>query len=158
MFLNLIFRSSNSDLLIFIVEAKRALDLLQPSNNNKNTINNLLKEELGAEFLENLRHSNTQVLSHTNTKDLSHSNTEDLRLLNIEHLRHSNGVEEKEAGIEESVDSIILLNKIDLLSDNDLRRVRELEKSVASVCGVSCVDGSGMTEFLEVFAEKVKNM
>ncbi|KAG8195847.1 hypothetical protein JTE90_008539 [Oedothorax gibbosus] len=115
-------RSSESDLLIFIVEAKQALHLLQ-SLHNSSILEFLLEKELGKDFLKNRT---------LNSKD-------------------------QDSNIE-TPDCILLLNKIDLLSASDLEKIEQLKRSLDSVCAVSCVDGTGMNEFLEVFAEKVKNI
>ncbi|GIY56605.1 tRNA modification GTPase GTPBP3, mitochondrial [Caerostris darwini] len=114
-------KSSNADMLIFILEASRALALYQFSNvSEKDFISHLLRKELGEDYLKTVTNNSNEENIFENT--------------------------------------LIMLNKLDLLSEEDLIKVSKIQEIHPSICAVSCLDGTGMSEFLNVFSEKIKNM
>lgn len=112
------------------MEAKRALEIYESSKiSNKNFVNHLLLSELGEFFL----------------KDLTKSANEN-EDSNITTLAPENGC------------VIVLLNKIDLLSEEEKTKVVHLENYFDFLCAISCTEGLGMNKFLSTFTNAVKNM
>ncbi|CAL1282817.1 unnamed protein product [Larinioides sclopetarius] len=112
-------RSSKADMLIFILEASRALELLSSNSQIANEhVPKLLSKELGEGYMKSIMANQS----------------------------------------EESVKALILLNKIDLLSDEEMVRVKRMEERHPSVCAVSCIDGTGMQKFLNVLSERIKEL
>ncbi|GBN70266.1 hypothetical protein AVEN_95964-1 [Araneus ventricosus] len=109
-----------ADMLIFILEASRALELLSSSNthNTNELVPKLLSEELGESYLKSIMANQS----------------------------------------EETVKALILLNKIDLLSNEELVKIKQMEQRYPSVCAVSCIDGTGMQKFLNVLSERIKEL
>ncbi|GFT45677.1 tRNA modification GTPase GTPBP3, mitochondrial [Nephila pilipes] len=109
-------RSSKADMLIFILEAKRVLELL-PSHivSSEELVSHLLHEELGENYLQS---------------------------------NHS----------EESPNVLILLNKTDLLSKADLIKIKEIEQVHPFICAVSCTDGIGLSRFMKILAQQIKEI
>lgn len=125
-----VYRSIKADLLLFIVEAKRALEIYESSKIlNKNFVNYLLLSELGEFFLKDLKKS-------MNENEVS----------NITTLTPENTC------------VIILLNKIDLLNEEEKTKIVHLEDYFDFLCAISCTEGLGMNKFLSIFTKAVKNM
>lgn len=125
-----VYRSLKADLLLIIVEAKRALEIHESSKiTNKNFVNHLLLSELGELFLNDLKKSMNE--------------NEDLNITTL---------------TPENACFIILLNKIDLLSEEEKAKVVYLESYFDFLCAISCTEGLGMNKFLIAFTNAVKNM
>ncbi|KAF8777243.1 tRNA modification GTPase GTPBP3 like protein [Argiope bruennichi] len=113
-------RSSKADMLLFILEAKRTLEMLslkKVSPKKKEFIQIILR--LGESYLQSIV---------ANQHEESNANT------------------------------LILLNKIDLLSEEELMKVKQLEEKYSSICAVSCIDGTGMQKFMNVLSERIKEL
>ncbi|GFY64831.1 tRNA modification GTPase GTPBP3, mitochondrial [Trichonephila inaurata madagascariensis] len=113
-------RSSKADMLIFILEAKRALEFLSSHTvSSEKLLSHFLHEELGEDYLKSIKANHSE---------------------------------------KETLNALILLNKIDLITKEDLVKIKQLELTHSSVCAVSLTDGTGMSRFMNILAGRIKEI
>lgn len=124
-----VYRSLRADLLLIIVEAKRALEIHESSKiTNRNFVNHLLLSELGEFFLKDLK----KFMNENEDSNITKHTPENA--------------------------CVIILNKIDLLSEEEKTKVVYLESYFDILCAISCTEGLGMNKFLSTFTNTVRNL
>ncbi|XP_035210528.1 tRNA modification GTPase GTPBP3, mitochondrial-like isoform X2 [Stegodyphus dumicola] len=121
-------RSRKADILIFVMESKQVLKLMDSySLKETDILTYLLRVELGEDFFNDL-------------KNLQNSS------------------DENECSTHIGMNVILLLNKIDLLSPEEFQRISHLENSNPAICAISSTEGMGMGRFVDHFSRNVQEI